>query len=421
MRWTKKCNLTGLFFNGSPLHRTRRSDVQHQPNGETVMPSRIPMLTNDESARRTTTLGLEPKWGRLNLSRILLHQPAVATVLADILALLLKPAAALDQHLHALIILRTAWVSGAGLEWMQYLRTLLGLDLPEADMLSVTNWRSSDRLSQPACAVLAAVDDVLAGGRISDTTWNAWNVGRPTIEATIEMVVAVGVWRMASEQLLSLDIPIDEDAARVSQGEHRQPPTRPTTRFDGSASAVDRISPMGLAEAESLCRQHNMSLALARSAVWTRLLRHPPIAAALSRQLYHLLQSGTLSARLREFIIMRIGWVTGTAYEWTRHWPHSMKAGISSDELVALRDWRNGNFNTAERAVLAATDETMSQGRVSATTWAECRAVLEPAFLIELVAVIGTWHLFSQLMRSLAIPLEADAEYWQPDGKGPFS
>lgn len=384
------------------------------------MQTRIPLLTVDESVQRATALGLDPARGQSNLSRVMLHQPAVATVIRDILALLLSPSAALDRRLQSLIITRTAWVTGAGLGWMQQLRHLPGLNLSEADLLAVPDWRSDNRLSQAERAVLAAVDDVLASGRISDATWDAWNAGRPAVEATIEMVLAVGLWRMASEQLLSLDICIDENAARLPQGAQRQPPARPTTRFDGSASAIDRISPIAEAEAETLCRQHDMSLALARSAVWTRMLRHPPIAAALSRQLYHLLQSGALSPRLREFIIMRIGWVTSCAYEWTRHWAHSMKAGISGDELLALRDWRNGNFNASERAVLAATDETLSQGRISDTTWTACRAVLEPPLLVELVAVIGTWHLFSLLMRSLAIPLEAGAEYWQPDGKGPF-
>ena len=380
------------------------------------MNMRIAMLTAGEAEQRAIALGFTPDWGRSNVCRVLLHQPAVA----ELLLLLLDRSSKLDRRLQALIIARTAWVAGVSFDWMLQSRELIGLDLSEADMLAVPAWRNYAQWTVSDSAALAAVDDVLATGRISDATWDLWNAGRPAVEATLEMVVAVGAWRMASELLRSLDVRMADDETRVGLSAKYPPPPRPQTLFDGSASAVDRLSPVDVSVAEKLCRDYKMNPGLAKSAVWSRMLLHPPIGAALSRQLYHLLQNGTLSARLREFIIMRIGWVTGTAYEWTRHWPHAMKAGITSDELLALRDWRNGPFNATEQAVLAATDETLGVGRVTDATWLACSAVLEPALLVEMQAVIGTWHLFSQMMRSLAIPLEADAAYWQPDGKGPF-
>ncbi len=383
------------------------------------MPARIPLLSVEESVQRVTALGFDADWGRLTMSRSLLHQPAAAAVLANVATQLLRQPARLEERLLALIIMRTAHVTGMGLEWRRHLRDLLHPGLSEADMNAAIEGPHHAGLSPSGQAVLMAVDDVLATGRIHDETWTVWNQARPSVEASIEMVVAVGVWRMASELILSLDIRPTDHVTPLPPVEE-QLPARPQTLFDGSASAIDRLAPVGVVEAESLCRDHEMSPGLAKSAVWTRMLRHPPVGAALSRQLYHLLQNGMLSARLREFVIMRIGWVTGTAYEWTRHWPHAMKAGITSDELVALRNWRSAGFGREERAVLAATDETLCMGRVSDATWVECSAVLEPALRVELLAVIGTWHLFSQLMRSLAIPLESDALYWQPDGQGPF-
>lgn len=55
--------------------------------------------------------------------------------------------------------------------------------------------------------------------------------------------------------------------------------------------------------------------------VFKALLHHPALAAALNAPLSMLMGIGNLlPPRLRELIIMRIGWETGSDYEWTQHW-----------------------------------------------------------------------------------------------------
>ena len=73
-----------------------------------------------------------------------------------------------------------------------------------------------------------------------------------------------------------------------------------------------------------------------------------------------------------------------------------------------------------DSAILAATDETLDGGMISDATWAACAAHLKTAEeRIELVVAIGNWTLFSQLLRSLKIPLEDGVVAWPPDGKKP--
>jgi hypothetical protein len=86
-----------------------------------------------------------------------------------------------------------------------------------------------------------------------------------------------------------------------------------------------------------------------------------------------------------------------------------------------VRDWRGfAGFGAAERAVLAATDETLETGSISAATWRSCETALGSAEnLLELVAAIGNWRLFSSLLRSLEIPLEEGVAAWPPDGRRP--
>lgn len=42
---------------------------------------------------------------------------------------------------------------------------------------------------------------------------------------------------------------------------------------------------------------------------------------------------------MRELVIMRIGWVTGSVYEWTQHWGVATALGVDQADLLAVRDW----------------------------------------------------------------------------------
>jgi len=159
---------------------------------------------------------------------------------------------------------------------------------------------------------------------------------------------------------------------------------------------------------------------MARLSIFRMLLAHPTLAGAAYKLLSMLLFKGVLDPRLRELVIMRIGWRTGSDYEWTQHWRVSGMMKIPEDDVLAVRDWRQSDrLGDVERAVLAATDETLETGTISAATWEQCAAHLPNDALIELVVAIGNWRLYSSLLRSLEVPLEDGVASWPPDGVAP--
>src|SRR3546814_18388478 len=85
--------------------------------------------------------------------------------------------------------------------------------------------------------------------------------------------------------------------------------------------------------------------------------------------------NGGVDARRGELIIMLVGWRQGSMYEWTQHWRVARMLEIPEDDLVAVRDWNaSDRFDRADRAVLAATAETLGSGAISARTWSEPHA-----------------------------------------------
>lgn len=184
--------------------------------------------------------------------------------------------------------------------------------------------------------------------------------------------------------------------------------------------STPRIPMLTTDESVAAAEEIGVPSALAELNIFRTLLRRPRTAKAINDLLLSLLFGGSLDDRLRELVIMRIGWATGSDYEWTQHWTVAQDPfGVSADELLAVRHWeRSDLFGDQERAVLRATDETLETGAASEATIVECRRLLgSDDAVVELAAAIGTWRLISQIARSLDIPLEDGVASWPPDGQ----
>lgn len=211
----------------------------------------------------------------------------------------------------------------------------------------------------------------------------------------------------------------------------------------GGPYGEGRIAGLSAEEARRAAEECGVPGYMARLSIFRVLLRHPRLARALNDLLGVMLFDGALDTRLRELIIMRVGWTTGSVYEWTQHWQIARSLGVADDDLLAVRDWRSsGVFGPAERAVLAAVDDVVERGAVSAGTWQSLQEHVPGAgmpvtgapdtgtpsagpdeqttkILLEVVAVVGAWRMVSSWLESLEVPLEDGVQAWPPDGASP--
>jgi 4-carboxymuconolactone decarboxylase len=183
-----------------------------------------------------------------------------------------------------------------------------------------------------------------------------------------------------------------------------------------------RVDILPLDEAKEAASQVNMIPAFAELNVFRVMLQRPTTAKALSDLLVSLLFGGELDDRLRELLIMRIGWSTGADYEWTQHWKIAREQfGCSDQDLLELRgDWReSSHFGDDDKLLLTAVDALLEEGTLSADQMKQCVERFGQNSTIELVTAVGCWQLVSKLARSLAFPLEEGIASWPPDGKHP--
>ncbi|MGH9208448.1 MAG: carboxymuconolactone decarboxylase family protein, partial [Acidimicrobiales bacterium] len=132
-----------------------------------------------------------------------------------------------------------------------------------------------------------------------------------------------------------------------------------------------RIPLLSVEDARAAAATAGVPELVADLSVFRLWLHHPRLARWLSDLIMGMLGEGRLDARLRELAIMRVGWVTHADYEWTQHWRIALGLGVPEDDLLGVRRWPDyEGFGPAERAVLAAVDETLAEGTIGALGWA---------------------------------------------------
>ena len=66
------------------------------------------------------------------------------------------------------------------------------------------------------------------------------------------------------------------------------------------------------------------------------MLRHPDLASAWFPYSAMLLRAGAIDDRLREIVILRVGWRTRAEYEWVQHVRLGRRHGLDDDDFAAI-------------------------------------------------------------------------------------
>lgn len=135
---------------------------------------------------------------------------------------------------------------------------------------------------------------------------------------------------------------------------------------------------------------------------------HPELGKVYNIWGKHFLLNNTLATRQLEIIILRVAWRVKSAYEWHNHVGYAMKAGITLDEIAALRDSPDaGDWTDQDRAVLRAVDELVDQGRIGDATWAALGAFYDRKQLMDLVFTIGHYVMTSWAISTMGVEIES--------------
>jgi alkylhydroperoxidase family enzyme len=136
------------------------------------------------------------------------------------------------------------------------------------------------------------------------------------------------------------------------------------------------------------------------------LLNSEPVARGWLGFLTAIRQQCSLSADVREAVILRIAVINKANYEFNQHIPYALKAGLNQSQIDLIRD---GSLNVGLPkidAALAYASESTSNVRVSAACFASVRSIFNNTEIVELTATIGAYNMVSRFLEALEIDHE---------------
>jgi alkylhydroperoxidase family enzyme len=130
---------------------------------------------------------------------------------------------------------------------------------------------------------------------------------------------------------------------------------------------------------------------------------------------YVLSKKNSLPAREREIVILRIGFLCGSGYEWTQHRAIGERAGLTAIEIEAIKVGSQApNWSGADAALLAATDDLHKDHFVSEASWAALREHFSPTQCMDVVFTAGQYTQVSMILNSLGVQLD-EGQVLDPD------
>ncbi|MFX1569080.1 MAG: carboxymuconolactone decarboxylase family protein [Promethearchaeota archaeon] len=125
----------------------------------------------------------------------------------------------------------------------------------------------------------------------------------------------------------------------------------------------------------------------------------------------HILGKSSLSAREREILILRIGWLCQAEYEWGQHVKIGKEIGLTDDEIQGIIDGPDSNrWNKFDAILLKAVDELYYDSFISDPTWKTLAEKYNTHQLLDLVFTVGQYNLVSMALNTLGVQLEDDTK-----------
>ncbi len=141
--------------------------------------------------------------------------------------------------------------------------------------------------------------------------------------------------------------------------------------------------------------------------IFRTLAHHPKLMTRWLVFGNHVLAKNSLSARDRELVILRVGWLCKAEYEWAQHAEIALKSDISKDEIKRVTQGPDAaGWGEREIALLRAADELVGDAFIGDETWKMLTSFYDKKQLMDLVFTIGQYNLVSMALNTLGVQLE---------------
>ena len=120
-----------------------------------------------------------------------------------------------------------------------------------------------------------------------------------------------------------------------------------------------------------------------------------------------LLMKGALPPRVREIVILRVAWRTGSSYEWGQHVRIGLDSGLAEGEIDALAtESAGGTWSAVDRLAITVTDELCTTDDLTDATWDAALAQWGEQDLMELIFLVGNYRMLAGFLNAARVELD---------------
>ena len=309
----------------------------------------------------------------------------------------------------ALLALRTAWLTRSNYLWAHKAAAGRRDGITSDELRRIAQGPDAAGWEAFEATLLRATDELHVDSFISDATWQALSA-RYNTNQLIDVIDGVGAYTMHAGALNSLGVEIEADVPdRLPTGiPYRIAATRTNIRLTGKDPRIPPLDPKAWTPEQRKRFDPNGTGQRAAN-VFVTFVRNPPGDRLRGGVTGHILNSTTLAVRQRESLLMRIGVLCRSEYEWAAHSRLGRRAGMTDadvDRIVAGPD--SASCDPIEVAMLRATDELYRDDVISESTWATLAKTLNTKQLLDLLVAVGGYRGVSMAINSAGVQLDAN-------------
>ena len=370
---------------------------------------RVPPVAPDDAAwtddvrAGIETWGIAPEEATTLLRTLAQHPPALHGL--GPLAAYLRQRSTVPVVDALLIGLRVAWLCRSEAVWVELAAEARRFGLGDADLRRIAEGPDAGWGVRDVWLVRAG-DELYRNAFLSDATWSAL-AARFSAEQMLDVVFTGAEDILLSMLANSLGVAPDDrfgerfpaDVRRTIGRPGPSPAVLDTPRLDPIPRSEWTDEVRGLLDPEG---QGGPVLNL-----YATLARHPVFYRPRSVQSAYIRLGSTLTDRAREILILRIGWLCGSEYEWAQHVRAARRIGMTDDEIRAIAVGADApGWDPFEATLIRATDGLHRNSTVSDATWQALAERYGTPELIDLVITVGGYRIVSIALNSFGTQLE---------------
>ncbi|OXE35857.1 MAG: carboxymuconolactone decarboxylase [Phenylobacterium zucineum] len=133
---------------------------------------------------------------------------------------------------------------------------------------------------------------------------------------------------------------------------------------------------------------------------------------------YVLSRRNDLPARDREIVILRIGYLCKSGYEWTQHVAIGKRDGLTDDDIARIKIGADASaWSASDKALLQAADELHKDQFITTPTWNALKAHFTDKQCMDVVFTAGQYTQVCMILNSFGVQLD-EGQVLDPDLQG---